>query len=1119
MLKRSWVQALCAAVCVLALAGCGGSECESPADCRAEKGNPPAGKRYTCEENKCGLEDAPPTEVKCEPECGASEFCDTTGTTGVCRTCSATQGCASPLVCDVAANSGKGACKACTDSSPTGMDRGCTTATPVCEVSGGNGLGVCRACKDTAQGRDMDLGCSASIPMCDPAANNGVGLCKACADTASGSAMDLGCSTTAPVCDLAAANGVGACKTCQDSAQGTDQDVGCSANAPICQTTASGGRGACRSCLDSTVGSGTDQGCAASAPLCDITAGSGAGACKACIDSAAGVGTDSGCAAGAPICDPAASNGFGACRACVDSASGNATDVGCAAGAPICNPTAGNGAGACRVCVDSATGSGNDVGCAAGAPICEATASNGAGACRVCVDSAGPGSNTQDNGCFQPTAICDPTASSGAGACKVCVSTEGCPGAQTCNATGTACEGCVDDASCTNASTPYCRAAPPPSICVECVASAQCTTATRPACNTATSFCGCKDDDDCAPAAGNTDFCDSTANNRRGECKVCLTDANCAQQGDKSRPFCDNQTACIQCRTTSDCALTHVCNTNSKACEQVPGADPATTNQQIIDFNALPAVTLNPPVVIENAFVTYLKPGIGDPQAGDTAGFFLQALHNGPAMFVAADPGTLQVGDRITLTIGEKYQFPTGKSFAARNVSGITVVSSGHPVQNLHSATPAGLAVDVTTASDLVTNVEGYFGKIIRMTGTLNTAVIGAGGGHSAADAKTTGMSTGTLPRLRVPTTFANQYELVLGCAFTLDVGVMWKFTNTANPPVTTAQPSAYSLADFSALSCPTPKLVSVFAGSLTRVALTFDRTIDPASVLPTGEQFTFNNGLTASAAQVNGKQIILTTSEQTAGTSYTVTIASTVKDFLGGGVQNPGNTGTFKGYRTPAVLLLNEVQPSMPSGADLIELLVVTAGVVEGFTLQQDVNSPVLLATLPDATVAAGDIIVVHLNTPGMTNETTAKDQHPQSGTATNYDTAWDFQGGTTGITFSNRLLVIKDVVGNIQDAVPFVKKDLTTAPGAFPANLQVLQNAGLWSPADCAGNPCTYNTTPTAQDVSADWTTVPTANVTKLSNTVRRVSTNNPPVPGNKDNWLVGPQSLGAPNPAPAP
>ncbi|HVG63081.1 MAG TPA: Ig-like domain-containing protein [Hyalangium sp.] len=1071
MVKRNWLQALCAVVCVLALAGCGGGECDSPADCVDKKGPAPAGKEYTCVDNTCGLKDRPNPEPTCAPACAAGEFCDgAAGGQGVCRTCSATQGCTAPLFCDVAANNGKGVCRACSDTG-TGTDQGCSTAAPVCDPAAGNGAGVCKACIDSEAGGAADQGCSASTPMCDPAAGNGAGVCRACVDSAQGNGQDLGCSASAPVCDPAAASGIGACKACVDSAQGTGTDLGCGDTAPICNTSANGGRGVCRACLDSAQGTDTDLGCSASAP----------------------------------VCDAAASNGAGVCRSCVDSAQGTDTDLGCSASSPICDPAANSGAGVCRSCADTAQGTGTDLGCGASAPICDPAANSGGGACRACLDTAAPG-GAADLGCSSPTSICDTAAANGAGVCRICVATEGCPGSQTCNAEYV-CEGCLDSASCTTPGTPICRPTPPPAICVECVANTDCA-ATRPACSTATGFCGCTDDTQCADAQNGTNFCNTAANNNRGECKICVTDANCLTQ-DATRPFCDNQERCIQCRVHTDCQLSEVCNSNTKSCEPVPGSDPTTSSGQIAAVLASPDGNIDPVLPIENTFVTYIKP----EHPNDVAGFFLQSEPNGPAIFVSdtAALEQVQVGDRVTLQVSAKVT--TSGIRTASTLASLTIISRGHPVQNLISDVRPGLVMDRSAATDVVTALTDYESEIVRLTGTIAAPSSSSGGRHVAFNITTAGITTASNNfRLRVPDTLPDEIDLVPTCQFTLKAGPMWRFTaGTTNQ----AQPSAYFASDLQLSGCPAPRLLSAAAASSTQVLLTFDRRIDPATVVTPGAQFTFSDGLTATGAQVNGRQVTLTTSAQTGGANYTVTVADTVKDLSGTSVSATANTATFRGFRTPAVLRITEIQPNMTGGADLIELVALTGGTVDGFVLQQDltVSSPVItLSTFPNTTVAAGDIIVVHIAPPdGYTSETTAKDQFPSSTTPGNYDTAWDFAGGTTGITFSSRVVLVRDSVGAIQDGTSFARNS-GTPPGAFPGNLQALQAAGHWVPTDCGGQPCTLTTTPTALEVSADWTAVPASNVTVESNTVRRISATDT---NTKDDWAVGAPSWGAPNP----
>ena len=53
--------------------------------------------------------------------------------------------------------------------------------------------------------------------------------------------------------------------------------------------------------------------------------------------------------------------------------------------------------------------------------------------------------------------------------------------------------------------------------------------------------------------------------------------------------------------------------------------------------------------------------------------------------------------------------------------------------------------------------------------------------------------------------------------------------------------------------------------------------------------------------------------------------------------------------FTDPAVLILNEVNPAVVGGLDLIELLTVQAGNAANITIQQNFTNPVTLATLPD--------------------------------------------------------------------------------------------------------------------------------------------------------------------------
>ncbi|MBU8896699.1 hypothetical protein DRW03_16900 [Corallococcus sp. H22C18031201] len=1077
-------------------------------DCR-DKGSPGANKVWTCVENKCeakAISTTPPEEdagTDAGVDAGTKPDAGTDAGTDAGVTCS--PACATGEVCDI--SSGHGVCKTCTDSATgNGQDNGCSATAPICNVTGGSGKGVCTACQDSATGNGQDTGCSAAAPVCDPAANGGVGACKACQDSASGNAQDTGCSATAPICDATANNGVGACKACQDSASGNAQDMGCTAAAPVCDPTAKNGVGACKACVDSATGNGQDTGCGVQAPVCDTTANGGAGVCKACVDSATGTGQDNGCSAAAPMCDVTGNGGAGVCKACVDSAAGNGQDQGCGVDAPICDTNANGGAGVCKVCFDSA--SSPSIGCSNSAAVCDAAANNGLGMCKVCMDTSATG---QDLGCVSPSAICDTAANDGFGVCKVCLGAEGCTQPQTCNAAGTACEGCVDNASCAanNPNTPVCNTGATPSQCVECTTAdtVKCD-ASKPACNN--NLCGCADDSQCNAAGSARRTCDTTANNGRGQCEVCLSNTQCT---DPNRPVCDNK-ACV-CRDNADCAVGLTCDGTTKACV-ASGPAAASTSAQIQAFkdatkDATASAAFAQPMSIDGAYVSYIKPALGS----DVTGYFLQAEATGPAIFVAADPGTLAVGDRINLKVGG-VNVLSGDIKAGATITGLTVVSQGHPVRNLNTAAPAGLTVDrsANPTTELLDKVGTYFGTLVRLKGTESGATAASGGGHVAFTLTTAGINNNALLKLRVADTVASNIGFADGCTVTLTSGPLWKFSSTTGtPPVTTTtvQPSAYFRSELTDITCPASKVVSASAVSTTEVKVTFERPIDAASITNAATQFTFNNGLQAISATVSGKDVTVKTGTQVGGTSYTVTVASSVKDVLGGATAAPG-TATFKGYRVPAVLMINELNPNVGSARDLIEFIVVSGGTTDGITLVQESTAVTTLATLPDVAVATGDYIVLHL-TPtaaqgdATTSETVSKNENTAT---TNFPTAWDFVAGATNLTFSNQVVRLKSASGSTMDAVAFVKSDLAAngRPGGYPAKLTALQAEGLWLPADCGGAACVYDTAgANAVTVSADWKA---AGSTQAGTSIQRKANTH-----QASDWVSGAPSFGAANP----
>ncbi|MCC6332829.1 MAG: lamin tail domain-containing protein, partial [Myxococcales bacterium] len=308
---------------------------------------------------------------------------------------------------------------------------------------------------------------------------------------------------------------------------------------------------------------------------------------------------------------------------------------------------------------------------------------------------------------------------------------------------------------------------------------------------------------------------------------------------------------------------------------------------------------------VNGALVTHLKPAISGATA-DPPGFFIQGQQAGPAVFVAVDPATLTpataVGDAVSFTATQ-----VGVASGLRQVTAVssyTRDSAGNNTTNL-AQTVSG--VDFTAANA----VNEYESELVTLTGSV-TAVGTAGTGYDSATMTTTGTTTGTSLRLRIPNSLQATEDIGVGCTVSATAIPLWRFTQgTTNQ----AQPSAWVASSLAGTTCPAPRVTMAEALNSTTVRVSFNRAIASGSVTPGAFTITGGTGLTVSAAMNSSPtQVVLTTSTQVGATTYTVTVASSVQDVRGTGVDSANNSAMFQAARPndcTAAVVISQLYPA----------------------------------------------------------------------------------------------------------------------------------------------------------------------------------------------------------------
>jgi hypothetical protein len=457
-------------------------------------------------------------------------------------------------------------------------------------------------------------------------------------------------------------------------------------------------------------------------------------------------------------------------------------------------------------------------------------------------------------------------------------------------------------------------------------------------------------------------------------------------------------------------------------------------------------------IAINTVTVTYIRPLVSG--SDDPAGFNIQAVQAGPGLLVAVDPATLTsltpalaVGDVVSFTITDMDT--VGLERRADAITGITRSATGTDV--------SALARDVSAGSDLLSDIGSYDNTLVSVTGSFGNAFASSGTGFQSAELDTAGITGNTGLTFRVVTALVDALDMAPSCTFTATNIPFGRYKNTA-------ELDAYSTSDFSLTTCPAPVISTIVATTPTTIVITFSRHIDATTVDASGDQFTFDGGLTVASAVVgtgtgNAKTVTLTTTAQTANTTYTLTFAGTsIKDQMGNVFMPPTPNATVLGYTVQAGVVINELNANIAKSCDLVELRVTSDGTMSGFKLTErtgNVSAGELSYTFPQGfNVTKNSIVMFHENSGsatcnpnGATEELDSPTDQPGSAYAGNYDTAYDFWGSDAGLTATDNVITLYDGTGTMIDAVFLVGSGSGATDTILAANAAGAANQ--WSPA----------------------------------------------------------------------
>ena len=211
-------------------------------------------------------------------------------------------------------------------------------------------------------------------------------------------------------------------------------------------------------------------------------------------------------------------------------------------------------------------------------------------------------------------------------------------------------------------------------------------------------------------------------------------------------------------------------------------------------------IAFDPPLAIDRAIVSYVK------NASDGDGFFLQNDSEGPAIFVAIDPGaflgdgsTMSPGDVISLSASAGAWLNCGSCNATNSFYAITAATGARVATN--AALPAALSLDTIALPPPSAEANWpYDSMLVSGTLTVTRSFLLNGTGFESATVTTSADPNGSGMMLRMPTDLVTATGLVSGCVVVLHGTPVERESSGSS---SNAVLSAWAASDLEVVTCP----------------------------------------------------------------------------------------------------------------------------------------------------------------------------------------------------------------------------------------------------------------------------------------------------------------------------